>query len=82
VSKTNNRLIVELMPADVKLLKGLEGNKLYIFPTGLDASLQPNGELRPVLNGREAQWPVDNSEIFGVSERPVLKSEGIKEIRG
>lgn len=86
-------MLVELTPDEVRMLKGLDGGKFYIFPT-TDGLTQP--EIKPensVLIGAEGQWPIDNRNILfndiksiEKKEKPVVEikveEEKVKEYRG
>ncbi|MFP5595620.1 hypothetical protein [Kluyvera sp. 142486] len=55
-------ILVELSPAEVMTLKGLENKSIYLFPTNRnddDMSLEHS-----VLVGSEGQWPIDNRNIL------------------
>lgn len=55
-------VLVELSPAEVMTLKGLENKSIYLFPTNKnsdDMSLEHS-----VLVGSEGQWPIDNRDIL------------------
>ena len=57
-------MLVELTPDEVRILKGLDGGRFYIFPT-TDGITQP--EINPensVLIGAEGQWPIENRNIL------------------
>lgn len=58
-----SRLLVELHPQEVKLLKGLEGNaKLQLFPTVLE--LPGDNNNKRIMQGTEEMWPVSTDAIF------------------
>lgn len=81
-------MLVELTPDEVRILKGLDGGKFYIFPT-TDGITQP--EIKPensVLIGAEGQWPIDNRNILFNEIKAIEKKEEsveekkVKEYRG
>ncbi|MBJ3589767.1 hypothetical protein JGC56_01105 [Salmonella enterica subsp. enterica serovar Saintpaul] len=81
-------MLVELTSDEVRILKGLDGGKFYIFPT-TDGISQP--EIKPensVLIGAEGQWPIDNRNILFNEIKPIEKKEEsvvegkVKEYRG
>lgn len=77
-------ILVELTPAEVIMLKGLEDAKLYIFPTSENvAEFDPT---HSVLVGDEGQWPIDNSNILSTAVQSATTiqndSELIREFRG
>lgn len=84
-------MLVELSPDEVRILKGLDGGKFYIFPTTDGVA---ENYLRPedsVLIGAEGQWPIDNRKILTneIQSVPVDKPEEkkvvevpVKEYRG
>lgn len=60
--KNEGYVLVELTPAEVRILKGLDGARLYIFPTTTNLA---NADLtHSVLVGDEGQWPIDNRDIL------------------
>lgn len=62
--ESGSQLLVELRDAEIKLLKGLEGNaRILLFPTTrgtIDFRLRGN----ETLSGREATWPVSSVPLF------------------
>lgn len=86
-------ILVELSPAEVMTLKGLENKSIYLFPTNKnrgDMSLEHS-----VLVGSEGQWPVDNRDILftnspapapivveNIVQEPQNTIDSIKEYRG
>lgn len=83
-------ILVELSPAEVMTLKGLENKSIYLFPTNRnddDMSLEHS-----VLVGSEGQWPIDNRNILftnTTSPAPIVVEQvvpenldSIKEYRG
>lgn len=81
-------MLVELTPDEVRMLKGLDGGKFYIFPT-TDGLTQP--EIKPensVLIDAEGQWPIDNRNILFNEIKAIEKKEEpveekkVKEYRG
>lgn len=77
-------VLVELTPAEVIMLKGLEDAKLYIFPTSENiAEFDP---AHSVLVGDEGQWPIDNRNILSTAVQSATTiqndSEFIREFRG
>lgn len=81
-------MLVELTPDEVRILKGLDGGKFYIFTT-TDGITQP--EIKPensVLIGAEGQWPIDNRNILFNEIKAIEKKEEsveekkVKEYRG
>ncbi|HBU6574201.1 TPA: hypothetical protein MC588_003691 [Citrobacter amalonaticus] len=77
-------VLVELTPAEVIMLKGLEDAKLYIFPTSENiAEFDP---AHSVLVGDEGQWPIDNRNILSTAVQSATTiqndSEFIRVFRG
>lgn len=81
--KKEGYILVELTPDEVKTLKGLDGAKLYIFPT-----LQNSDDMdikHSALVGAEGQWPIDNRDILSIKSNinnSEIQEEKIKEYRG
>ena len=72
-------VLVELSPAEVMTLKGLENKSIYLFPTNKnsdDMSLEHS-----VLVGSESQWPIDNRNIlFTNTPTPVAVEHMVQEV--
>ncbi|WP_312655810.1 hypothetical protein [Kluyvera ascorbata] len=77
--KNEGYVLVELTPAEVRILKGLDGARLYIFPT--TANLTENDLTHSVLVGDEGQWPIDNRDILS-TETYSGGDNSIREYRG
>lgn len=75
-------VLVELMPDEVRTLKGLDGAKFYIFPT--TENMNKADLSHSVLVGDEGQWPIDNRPILSteIAMPAVSGSERVKEYRG
>nr|WP_318384053.1 SAF domain-containing protein [uncultured Enterobacter sp.] len=77
-------LLVELTPAEVKTLKGLEGSKIYLFPASGDTAA--SDLTHSVLAGNEGQWPIDNRAILDINgvqtNDEETEADVIKEFRG
>ena len=73
-------ILVELSPAEVLTLKGLDNKSIYLFPTNRndgDMSLEHS-----VLVGNEGQWPIDNRNILFTntsSPAPIVVEQVIPE---
>lgn len=77
--KYEGYVLVELTPTEVRILKGLDGSKLYIFPT--TENLTAADMAHSVLVGDEGQWPIDNRDILS-TEMYSGGANGIREYRG
>ncbi|MBG6242174.1 MAG: hypothetical protein EKE20_09895 [Candidatus Symbiopectobacterium sp. Dall1.0] len=62
--ESRSQLLVELRDAEIKLLKGLEGNaRILLFPTARNPiDLRSRGS--ETLSGKEATWPVSSAPLF------------------
>ncbi|VUS64973.1 hypothetical protein [Klebsiella spallanzanii] len=81
--KKEGYILVELTPDEVKTLKGLDGAKLYIFPSQLDEG--DIGIKHSALVGDEGQWPIDNRDILSIEtslKNNKTVDEKVKEYRG
>ena len=77
--KNEGYVLVELTPTEVRILKGLDGARLYIFPT--TENLTAADLAHSVLVGDEGQWPIDNRDILS-TEMYSGGANGIREYRG
>ena len=82
--KHEGYVLIELTPAEVYTLKGLEDANIYIFPTS--KNILNSDDTSPVLVGNEGQWPIDNRNILfnpePVEKKEAPKDDRIKEYRG
>lgn len=78
-SSNEGFISIELSPSELKTLKGLDGAKLYIFP-----SADGINNLHSALSGDEKQWPIDNGNILSVKviSEQEQTSETAREYRG
>ncbi|WP_318377880.1 hypothetical protein [Enterobacter sp.] len=73
-------VLVELTPAEVRTLKGLDDAKLYIFPT--TENMTQLDFAHSVLVGNEGQWPIDNRDILSTDVRSGGAGDSVTEYRG
>jgi len=78
--KNEGYVLVELTPAEVRTLKGLDDAKLYIFPT-TEGLAKPDFS-HSVLVGDEGQWPIDNRNILSTVIKTGVENESVIEYRG
>jgi len=73
-------VLVELTPAEVRTLKGLDDAKLYIFPT--TENMTQLDFAHSVLVGNEGQWPIDNRDILSTEVKSGGTGDSVTEYRG
>lgn len=68
-------ILVEMSPAEVMTLKGLENKSIYLFPT--NKNNESMSLEHSVLVGSEGQWPIDNRNILISNTPPSVEMENI-----
>ncbi|MCW2488701.1 hypothetical protein J5069_22635 [Candidatus Symbiopectobacterium sp. NZEC127] len=62
--ESRSQLLVELRDAELKLLKGLEGNaRVLLFPS-IRGPIDLRSRGSETLSGKEATWPVSSAPLF------------------
>lgn len=75
--ESRSQLLVELRDAEIKLLKGLEGNaRILLFPT-VRSPIDLRSRGSETLSGKEGTWPVSGAPLFdGPRSRPTNEWRG------
>lgn len=75
--ESRSQLLVELRDAEIKLLKGLEGNaRILLFPT-VRSPIDLRSRASETLSGKEGTWPVSGDPLFdGPRSRPTNEWRG------